>query len=154
MKASQITKKIGSSLLILAVGLFLLVPVRVCGSTCPTCLSSQKQACHQEEAQIPACHQAQAPACHQTQASENHCSSKPDKPHQCCMKSVPSVTTNQKFIPATQTAKLNKADLAVSPNSVSSVTQNIQGIKLVLDSHHHKPKASNKLFLFTSSLLI
>ena len=154
MRVDQILRKTGALLLILAVGLFLSVPVRVCGSTCPTCLSSQKQACHQEGAQIQACHQAQAPTYHQTQATENHCSSKPDKPHQCCLKSVPSVTTNQKFIPATQTAKLNKIDVAVSPNSVSLVTQNIQGIKLVLDSHHHKPKASNKLFLFTSSLLI
>jgi hypothetical protein len=141
-------------LLTLFLGAYLLLPVRACGMNCPSCLASTKTLPEQAESAVPSCHQAQVPSCHQAQAAENHCSSKPDKPHQCCMKSVAAAATNQRFATISNQTEAGKLEiLSTSLHAFKSPEQSFS-LKQALGTHHHKLKASNKLFLINSSLLI
>jgi|GEM_PF-3850770 len=141
-------------LLTLFLAAYLLLPARVCGVNCLICLTSAKSSPEQAEPAVPSCHQAQAPSCQQAQAAENHCSSNPVKPHQCCMKSVPSLATTQKFAAISNQPEASKLEiLSTSLDAFNSPEQSFS-LRQTLDTHHHKLKASNKIFLFNSSLLI
>jgi hypothetical protein len=142
-------------LLTLFLGAYLLLPVRVCGMNCPSCLASAKTLPAQsEETAVPICHQAQAPSCHKSEAAENQCQSKSEKPHQCCMKSAASLATTQKIATISHQAEAGKLEiLSTSLDAFNSPEQSFS-LKQALDTHHHKLKASNKLFLINSSLLI
>lgn len=150
----KIAKKTGVMALIVLVSLYLLIPVRMCGTSCPTCLGSSAKASASQTEQMPSCHQSQTPTCHQSQAGENQCSSQPGKPHQCCMKPIPSLASNQKFIPVSQNVKLNKAEIAPAFCPEAQTLASNFNLRLTSDKHHHKLKASPKLFLLNSSLLI
>jgi len=141
-------------LLTLFLGAYLLLPVRVCGMNCPSCIASAKTLPEQTESVVHSCHQAQVPSCHQAQAAENHCGSKPDKPHQCCMKSAVAAATNQRFATINNQAEAGKLEiLSTSLDAYNSLEQSYT-FQQALGTHHHKLKASNKLFLINSSLLI
>lgn len=141
-------------LLTLFLGAYLLLPVRVCGMNCPICLTSAKALPEQAESVVPSCHQAQAPSCHQAQAAENHCASKPDKPHQCCMKSAVAAATNQRFATISNQVEAGKLEILSTSLNVFNSPEQSFSLEQALNTRHHKLKASNKLFLFNSSLLI
>src|SRR3990172_6375856 len=145
MRQSNLAQKSAVIVLALLVGLYLLVPARVCGLNCPSCISADKHFTEETESALPACHQAQAPSCHQTEAQTNQCNSNSDKPHQCCLKSIPSLASDQKFIPASQEVKASKLEVASTFNSAEKLLEQSPTFKLALDSYHHKLKASHPL---------
>lgn len=154
MKVSITLRKTATVVFVLLVGLYLIAPARVCGLNCPTCLTSAENNPEETQSAVPACHQEQAPSCHQVQTAEKECSSNSDQPHQCCMKSMPSLTSQQKFIPASQELKTSKLEVATTFNSAEKFLEQSPTLKPALDSHHHKFKASSPLYLLNLSLLI
>jgi len=152
MTSVKIAKNAGIIGLILLVSLYLLIPVKMCGASCPTCLGSSVKTSASQTEEMPSCHQSQAPSCHQSQAAENQCTSQPGKPHQCCIKSAPLLGTSSGITFSTQPSKFSNWQIS-QPGLVSHYLKANSSALNNKDYYQHRFKEA-KLFLLTSALLI
>lgn len=147
MNSNKLSKKTGVLILALFVSMYLLTPARLCGTSCPMCFNSSQPEQAQKEQQTPACHHAQAPA------PQKHCSSKPEKPHQCCIKANLLLATNQQFVTADQQAKVKGLEIFPALYAIQAGEEQPLSFAQASDIHHHKLK-DTPLFILFSALLI